>query len=277
MNKKLLTGLSLTLALSSSLFAFTACAGDDEHEHTYGIDNSCTVCGNEWEYTKGLTYELISETDTYELTTIGMVTIKKITIPYYYEEKLVTSIGDYAFERQSEITDITIPESVTNIGVRAFAKCSKLESITIPKNVTSIGSWAFSGCSQLEKIKIPDSVTYVGWNAFSECYQLIETKNGVQYVDKWAIDCEETVTSVTLSNTNGIAGMAFESCSELTRISIPKSVKGIGFWAFMHCGKLSDITFNGTKTQWQAIKKESSWDYDTGNYTIHCIDGDIAK
>ncbi|MBQ2784706.1 MAG: leucine-rich repeat domain-containing protein [Alistipes sp.] len=42
----------------------------------------------------------------------------------------VTSIGDYAFENCSHLTNITIPESVTSIGYQAFKYCSSLTSIT---------------------------------------------------------------------------------------------------------------------------------------------------
>ena len=31
------------------------------------------------------------------------------------------------------------------------------------------------------------------------------------------------------------------------------------------------------KKEWNAIKKDSSWDSSTGNYTIYCTDGEITK
>ena len=51
----------------------------------------------------------------------------------------VTSIGDYAFQNCSGLTNITIPDSVTSIGNNAFYYCSGLTSVTIPNSVTSIG------------------------------------------------------------------------------------------------------------------------------------------
>jgi hypothetical protein len=29
--------------------------------------------------------------------------------------------------------------------------------------------------------------------------------------------------------------------------------------------------------QWNAISKGGSWNRNTGNYTVHCTDGDIGK
>ena len=86
----------------------------------------------------------------------------------------VTSIGDYAFDGCSGLTEITIPDSVTKIGNYAFKDCIGLTSIDIPNSVTSIGSWAFYKCSGLTKITIPDSVTSIGSWAFCDCSGLTE-------------------------------------------------------------------------------------------------------
>ena len=246
----------------------------------------------------------------------------------------VTRIGEYAFFNCNSLTSITIPNSVTSIGYLAFFDCSGLTSITVESgnteyhsngncliatkskilitgcnassipsdgSVTSIGSYAFYNCSSLTRITIPDSVTSIGEFAFSRCSQLIQEENGVQYVDKWVIDCDTSVASVNIrSNTVGIAdytfhdcgslisiiildnvtsigSYAFYNCSSLTSITIPNSVTSIGYWAFKECSSLTSINFGGTKTQWNSIDKDEAWASDTGNYTVICTDGTIAK
>lgn len=70
---------------------------------------------------------------------------------------------------------------------------------------------------------------------------------------------------------------AFEDCSSLTSITIGNGVTSINTQAFTLCKKLTEINYNGTKEQWYAIEKKSSWDEYSNNFTIHCTDGDIAK
>lgn len=68
------------------------------------------------------------------------------SVTYNNQNYIVTSIGDFAFARDAELTSITIPNSVTSIGINAFYCCSGLSTITIPENVTYIGYAAFEGC-----------------------------------------------------------------------------------------------------------------------------------
>ena len=131
---------------------------------------------------------------------------------------------------------------------------SKLTSITIPENITSIGRCAFSGCDGLTSITIPDSVTSIGSAAFENCSGLtsIVIPDSVTSIDHWT----------------------FQYCTGLTSATIGNGVKSISRYAFWDCASLKDIYFNGTKDQWNVIKK-----IDSGikNCTIHCTDGDLKK
>ena len=221
----------------------------------------------------------------------------------------VTTIGDSAFSYCSRLTSVTIPDSVTTIGNYAFSGCGRLTSVTIGNGVTSISNSAFNNCNALQyaeygnckylgsadnpyfalitvvnnnystytihedskiiadhafincgymtAITIPDSVTTIGDSAFRYCYSL---------------------TSVTIPNSvTSIGDYAFYGCAELTSVTIPDSVTTIGEEAFRGCRSLTEIHFAGTKEQWQAISKGSGWNDNTGNYTVHCTNGDLNK
>lgn len=79
---------------------------------------------------------------------------------------------------------------------------------------------------------------------------------------------------------NGIISIghnAFFDCSNLSSIDIPVSITEIGQFAFYYCEKLTTINYGGPKKQWNSIAKRLAWDSNTGDYTIHCTDGDIPK
>ena len=150
---------------------------------------------------------------------------------YHYSEYHSNDDGSYTYTYYtyyipSSLKHVTVSGYCSNIGDQAFRKCSSLTSITIPSSVTYIGSFAFSGC-----------------------YNLIQKENGVSYVGKWAIDCDTSVTTVTLrNNTVGIAENAFFCCSNLKSITIPNSITSIGEWAFYGCSSLASVTIPDSVT-----------------------------
>lgn len=167
----------------------------------------------------------------------------------------VASIKDSAFEQCSGLVSVVIPEGVTSVGNYAFNDCGNLTSVVIAKSVTNIGRYAFYRCADLTSIVIPEGVVSIGDNAFDHCTSLINV----------------TIPGGVIS-----IGAIFPNCSNLTNVDIPKSVASIAV-AFWNCTSLTNINFDGTMAQWNAITKASNWDLNTGEYTVHCTDGDIAK
>ena len=164
------------------------------------------------------------------------------------------------------LTSINIPNSVTSIEYGAFTGCVGLTSITIGNNVASIGSEAFSGCTGLTSITVDKDNTK--YHSNGNC--LIETgsKTLISGCKNSAIPSDGSVTS--------IGSYAFSGCTGLTSITIPDSVTSIGYHAFEDCTRLMNIQYNGTKEQWKAIEQANAWS-NTGDFVVHCSDGDIAK
>lgn len=190
----------------------------------------------------------------------------------------VTSIGKSTFYNCNGLTSVTMRNGVASIGDRAFYNCSKLTSITIPDSVTSIGSEAFSYCSGLTSITIGNSVTSIGDQAFYNCSGLtsVTIPDGVTNVGSCAFLGCAGLTSVTIGKgVTSIGTSAFYNCTGLTSIIIPDGVTSIGSYAFQGCSGLTRIDFNGTKAQWEAIRKGSNWNRNTGSFTIYCTDGTI--
>ena len=118
-----------------------------------------------------LTYDATG--DTVIITDCAEDASGDLVIPENIEGKPVTSIGSRAFFYCSDLTSITIPQSVTTIGSSAFYKCTSLTSITIPDGVTSIERSTFGGCTRLTSVTIPNSVTSIGISAFNKCGNLM--------------------------------------------------------------------------------------------------------
>ena len=96
---------------------------------------------------------------------------KKLILPENYKGNNYEIANDM-FSGRSDLTSITIPNSVTSIGSYAFNGCSSLTSITIPNSVTSIPKGLINGCSALEKLYIGSSVTSIADNLLADCTNL---------------------------------------------------------------------------------------------------------
>lgn len=59
---------------------------------------------------------------------------------------------------------------------------------------------------------------------------------------------------------------------ELKSINIPNTVTSIGYRAFVDTG-LTDIYYQGTESEWNAISKDTNWDYGI-TYTVHYCTND---
>ncbi len=232
--------------------------------------------------------------------------VTSITIP-----DGVTSIGMDAFYNCRSLTSITIPDSVTSISERAFSDCIRLTSITIPDNVTSIGKGAFAGCSSLTSITVDarnstycsidgvlytkDKTTLVAYPA-GKAGSSFAIADGVTSINDYAFYGCKSLTSITIPDSvTSIGDSAFYGCSSLTSITIPDGVTSIGKRAFFSCHMtsitipgsvtsigeetfsmcicLTDIYFDGTYEQWNAISKGEGWINSYINYTVHCTDG----
>ena len=197
----------------------------------------------------------------------GSSTISGTYTTYYIPSSLksVTVTGGNilygAFSGCTGLTSVTIGGGVTSIGT-AFEDCTRLTTVNWnATECTSAGSSntapIFSTCPNLATVNIGDNVKIIPSDAFKDCRGL---------------------TSITIPDSvMSIGGFVFSGCTGLTSVTIGGGVTSIGTYAFEDCTRLTSITFNGTIEQWNAISKGWYWNSNTGNYTIHCTDGDIPK
>ena len=84
----------------------------------------------------------------------------------------VNTIGKYAFSDTGVEGTLELPENLTAIGSHAFFQCRKLNGkLTIPENITEIDEGVFERCGFTGDLNIPNSVTKIGSCAFQGTYK----------------------------------------------------------------------------------------------------------
>lgn len=146
--------------------------------------------------------------------------------------KLVTAIGNNAFQNNTTIEEVVIPDGVLSLGHDAFHGCSSLKKVTLADSVSFIGYRTFAGCENLTEINLPDGIKFLGDFAFCNCKSL------------------QNVNIPKKMNT--INRNAFAFCESLTKLNIGKHITAIGCGAFKGCknlktiGSLKEVLFIGT-------------------------------
>lgn len=227
----------------------------------------------------------------------------------------IESIEEWAFGYCISLTSISLPKGITSILDYTFCECKNLKSISFPSNLTSIEEGAFYNCMSLAKLIIPDSVTFIGDEAMSYCSGLttFSVGNSVTRLGNYVFKGCTGLTNITLpAELSSIGKYVFLECIGLKNISvdtknivfssldgvmydknktvliqypannsrtiyrIPDSVKTINDDAFSYCKNLSEIYYNGSKTQWENISIYFEYYY-LDDATIYCSDGVINQ
>ena len=175
----------------------------------------------------------------------------------YSIKKRTKVIASRAFANCTDLTRVTIPDSVISIGGSAFYGCSSLSAILIPAGVNNIGSDAFTNCTVLNAINVVtanqvyssiDGVLFNKSKTELLAYPagkgtIYSIPSGTTSIGYDAFDGCKGLTSITIPNSViSIGYSAFEGCSSLTSITIPNSVTSISSEAFKDCSSLKSIT-----------------------------------
>ncbi len=151
----------------------------------------------------------------------------------YVYLKQQTSIPESAFEKCSGLEEISIPTTVTQLGNNAFRN-SGLVNVTIPANVTTVGSQVFANNSNLVNVVFNNSK--MGVQMFLNDTNLVKVNlNTVDAIPDEAFNgCTSLENNLYIPNTVlSIGKFAFRSCTNITEITIPNSVKTMGLGAFL--------------------------------------------
>ena len=160
--------------------------------------------------------------------------ISAITMP-----ETIESIGDYAFSECSSLSSIEIPGSVRTIGDYAFYKTQNLGKVTFNEGLESIGERAFSASSDrnVEPIYIPSTLKSVGENAF---YNF-----NCQYVNISDLASWCNIDFGNSDSNPAIHGKKLYLNGEMIEnLVIPESINEVKDYTFCNNSNLQSVTFN---------------------------------
>jgi len=115
-----------------------------------------------------------------------------VDIPY-----IVESISEYAFDGQTGMTSVILPDRIDRIRPFTFNNCTGLTEVTIPENVVTVMVYAFNGCSGLQTVTIEDGTKNIQREAFADCSALskIVIPESVSYIaDEAFSGCSQDLT-----------------------------------------------------------------------------------
>ncbi len=208
-------------------------------------------------------FQFITDKDgnNYLLGYIGTNTA--LTLPQSHNGKNY-AVYKYAFSGCTNLTSITIPDSVKSIGESAFKDCSSLTKVNYTGTIDNWVQIEFSNSYSNPLYKAKNlyinnelvteanitTATKINNYAFSGCTGLTDVTIGssVSSIGVWAFEGCEDLTSATIGDSVTIIGyQAFRGCTGLTSIDIPNSVTSIGHQPFSDCTNLTYNTYNNAK------------------------------
>ncbi len=148
---------------------------------------------------------------------------------------------------------------------------SELTKISIPDTITTIKQYQFVGFSHITKVEIPDTITSIESLAFFECFSLKYNEyNHCSYLGNWHNPYlvlmelkDETATNIIVHpDTKVIATKAFSSHNNITNMTIQNKVTHIGDEAFSWCSELTKLSIPSSVI---SIGKDILPKYEYGN------------
>ena len=228
--------------------------------------------------------------------------------------KPVVGIADATFKHCKTLKHIVLPDSVRSIGRGAFFFCENLQSITFGNGLKSLVDGIFCGCTFTSVVlpdSVETAGGNTGLGVFFLCSDLrsVTLGRGVRHLgrlmggngslkelrykgdlsswcnvdvqlcaladaERFYIKGKVVKDLVIPDGVEEILQCVFSGCSRLRSVTIPKSTKRIGGFAFGFCRNLTEVRYLGTLKEWARVKKKKQWCGESGATCVLCLDGE---
>ncbi|MBO5599653.1 MAG: leucine-rich repeat protein, partial [Candidatus Methanomethylophilus sp.] len=152
-------------------------------------------------------------------------------------------IGERAFNG-TNLTSLSIPDSVLEIGSHAFFQCKSLTTVSIGQGVEAIPRACFNGCEKLEEVIVRGTIKEVGDTAFSLGPSLTSFDfTGVEKIGydafKGAFRGGKDIV-LDLSKVKRIENNAFSSCNANITLVLSPDLEYVGEYALAITGSVTN-------------------------------------
>ncbi|MBR3438852.1 MAG: leucine-rich repeat protein, partial [Clostridia bacterium] len=261
------SGLSFTNNSASKVYYYGTRDDWNNSNSRLGYDSSLQCIYEGGYFTTSSIGNIFNPSDNLKITGLNQ-TLRVLKIPGEINGKTVTEIASSAFEDNTGIDSLYIPETIAKINTSAFSGCRNLSYIycdaecslggtfftlypfynvgsdtdgvilEFGENVTTVKSWAFNpiflSAFKIKKLIIPANVTTIEANAFRFVGATAgPIGGGYDYEFGW----DETIPP-----------NAFSNMSSLQNITLPEGIISIGDSAFYGCKMLESINIPGCLT-----------------------------
>ena len=184
----------------------------------------------------------------------------------------LTRIGSSAFEFCSALKSVTLNDKLELIGDTAFRNCTALTSIVIPSSVKCIGASAFSWCNAITEVSFLGGGMVVGDSAFCPCdavrkimVQDIADFCSIKFCDSASnpyayyaaslyLKGEKVNDLVIPNGVEEIGAYVFGGMNDIRSVTIPPSVKKVGWSAFCTGGSNPQAVYIEDLAAWSQIE-----------------------
>jgi len=200
----------------------------------------------------------------------GFKNVETLEIPSTIDGVNIVKISNYAFQNQSSLKSIVLPNEIIDIGISAFENCNNLVEVNFPEKLQYIRRDAFKNCA-LKEINIFSNVKIIGDSAFENCNfleSITVDNNNKSYYSKDEVlfkydNYEPSLIKYPAAhdrkeytipdNIKVIEKSAFWNCSNLTNITIPETVKTMSGSVFFGCNSLEFINVNKNNSNFSSV------------------------